>query len=330
MTTIDAKPFQTLPPDIAALPTGSFILPATVPAVAPANCVADSTKSMIWGCQIQPFLDYEISISIAPEEDVLSNSEINLEFKKEANSFLPYGAQPPVLKKPKSMRLVNDSQNPERGPAWFFQASYDKIVILPESVLTPPGGLKKRTNQQRRGNGQSRSSSPTDSFKARKGLTQPGEKPWFCYWNGTLLETFIYVNQTSWAGFKSLPSPSSPLPFPTSTLAFSVPTPSRSPSPYTKLGALFYPKLVKMEERRVPMGDKHVDPYCVQHIAIPDGTYQPILDATGKPTTLFLDELEPLTQSTVQVVSDDLAKVKPRGALGARDDTECSCLWLVQ
>lgn len=344
MTTIDAKPFQTLPAGIAAVPTGSFILPVSVPAVAPASCVVNPTQSIVWGCQIQPFLDYEISIATVPGKDELSNNQINLDFLTEDNEFLPYGAQPPVLNKAKGLRLVVDSENPERGPAWFFQTNYNKLVILPEGALQPPGISKRHTVQHRRGSGRGRGYPSTDEFSVRKGLTQPGEKPWFCFWNGTLLEAFIYVNQTSRAGLKAFPptsgssartsdgygSPSSSPTGTTTTVASGVPTQSRSQSIYPDMGPPLYPKLVKIEERRVPMGDMHADPYCVQHTANADGTYQPFLDATGKPTTIFIDEVEPQSKSTMQGRSDALTDVKPRGVLHARDDAACGCLWLIQ
>ena len=270
-----------------------------------------------------------------PGKDELSNNQINLDFKKEKNEFLSYGAQPPILYKSKGLRLVNDSQNPERGPAWFFQTNYNKLVILPESALVPPTVSKRHTRHERRNSGRGHGSS--DSFPGRKGLTQPGEKPWFCFWNGTLLETFIYVNQTSGAGLKSLPTSTSGLATPsygfyggsTTTFASSVPTQSQSQTNYPNLGPPFYPKLVKLEERRVPMGEKYVSPYCVQHVANSDGTYQPFLDATGKPTTIKFDEVEASAKSVMQGRSNALTKVNPRGALHSRDEAACGCLWLV-
>ena len=95
------------------------------------------------------------------------------------------------------------------------------------------------------------------------------------------------------------------------------------------MGPSFYPKLVKMVEKRVPTGDKHVDPYCVQHTANPDGTYQPLLDATGKPTTIQLDELDPMTKSTLQGRSDGFTNAEPGGTLRARDEASCGCLWVI-
>jgi hypothetical protein len=98
-----------------------------------------------------------------------------------------YGTQPPVISEEQQMTLVQDSSQSQYGPAWFFQMPYDKLVIVPETSLSAPS---KRDG--------SRSPGP-DSWR-RKGLAAAGDKPWFCYWNGTLLEAFVYVNTTSAAG----------------------------------------------------------------------------------------------------------------------------------
>lgn len=116
----------------------------------------------------------------------LDNNEINLSLGNNTfGGYYPYGTQPPVLTQQQVLNLVTDSQEPSRGPAWFFELPYNKLVILPEGALTAPSS--KRDLEERDGH-------PASDFMDRKNVAEPGDKPWFCYWNGTLLEAFIYVS----------------------------------------------------------------------------------------------------------------------------------------
>jgi hypothetical protein len=190
-TTFDATPMTASPVSLPTLPTGTFELPITVPSVAPNTCFVNSAQSVAWSCNIPMTIPYQISISGLPDASSnLDNNEINLAYGN--NSFggwYAYGAQPPLLPGPEILNLVIDSQDPERGPAWFFELPYDKVVILPAGTFT--AGNTKRHVQDRDSN------HALDGFTDRKNVVQPGDKPWFCYWNGTLLETFIYVSKNT-------------------------------------------------------------------------------------------------------------------------------------
>ncbi|KAG9248733.1 hypothetical protein BJ878DRAFT_309636 [Calycina marina] len=338
-STLDAVPFQTLPTGSLAIPTGAYILPISVPAVAPAGCVADTSQSVAWGCQVQAFLDYEVTINSLPDNSPLSNNEIDLTFNRQGSN-IPYGSQPPVLKTPQVMRLANDSQNPERGPAWFFQTFYDKVVVLPESALTATTLTERdlmHANHQMR-DIESRGSGPSSVF-GRKSTIQSGEKPWFCYWNSTLLEAFIYIKQSSQAATQasadsyptaatserrshaSATTVSTTVTSGTTTYISSMPTQSGSFEDTQDILPR-YPKQVKLEERRVPQTST-VAPYCVQFITNSDGSYEPILNALGNPTTITLQEYDPVAKSTMDA-RDVFGSLNSRAT-----DSECGCEWVV-
>lgn len=123
----------------------------------------------------------------------VNNNEINLTLGNNTfGGYYPYGTQPPVLTQQQVLNLVSDSQNLARGPAWFFEIPYNKLVIIPEALLSEPSS--KRDLEVRK-------DYPAHDFTSRKNVAQPGDKPWFCYWNGTLLETFIYVSQFPFASY---------------------------------------------------------------------------------------------------------------------------------
>lgn len=112
----------------------------------------------------------------------LANNEVSLSLGNNTfGDYYAFGTQPPILNQDQVLNLVTDSQEPSKGPAWFFEMPYNKIVILPEAALTPPGAVSKR------GNGVTEEGKPSGGFM-RKNVAQPGDRPWFCYWNGTLLE----------------------------------------------------------------------------------------------------------------------------------------------
>ncbi|KFY40306.1 hypothetical protein V494_03574, partial [Pseudogymnoascus sp. VKM F-4513 (FW-928)] len=169
-----------------------------------------------------------------------------------------YGTQPPDFRPKNVMTLVSDYDDPHLGPAWFFQVNYDKVVILPQEVLSLPASRARRhaaeaevddvieptptptsststpldpnaptstatpastgtdaaaaasspaTNNLSGGGSGSGSGSgsgwpPPPGSYPRHNVVTAGSTPWFCYWNGTLLETFVYPNATSEASEK--------------------------------------------------------------------------------------------------------------------------------
>lgn len=170
----------------------------------------------------------------------------------------------------------------------------------------------------------------------RKGVAQPGEKPWFCYWNGTLLETFIYVNQTSAAGSQQASSsaamtattttaPSSTQPA-TGTYSSSVPTSNvqSQGSSYSGQSQLpyfppAYPRVIKLEERRIPRGAQNIAPYCVQQIVQSDGSTMPFMNSTGQPVTIYLNETQPTNYSRRDFFEQSIYE---------RDaGDKCGCTW---
>jgi hypothetical protein len=258
-TTFDAQFFSTVPTGVPALPTGTYALPITVPATQQAGCLQNTAQSAAWTCQIQPALPYQLDIDFIPGGAPTSDNEITLDYGSSAMTFLPYGAQPPQMTEAKVMELAIDSQSPERGVAWFFQAPYNKVVVLPQNALLPPSNDKRQYVAH---------DSSSSSFLSRKGTAQVGQNPWICYWNGTILETFIYVNQTSSYGASTSSSSSSTITSagPSSTYSQSSQS-STAQANYGDANLLApYPKVMKVQERRVPKGFQTIPPYCKLYV----------------------------------------------------------------
>ena len=187
-TTFDATPLTASPTGLPDLPTGTFALPISAPSAIQNSCLSNTQQSAAWSCSI-PMTSYTIVVTpLVGAGSELANNEVSLSLGNNTfGDFYAFGTQPPILNQDQVLNLVIDSQEPAKGPAWFFEMPYNKIVILPEAALTPPGAVSKR------GSGAKEEGKPSGGFM-RKNVAQPGDRPWFCYWNGTLLEAFIYVS----------------------------------------------------------------------------------------------------------------------------------------
>lgn len=325
-STIDASPFISLPTNIPRLPTGTYQLPITTPSVAPASCLSSQQRAA-WSCAISPLvMPYQIKVSPIGGSNILSNNEIFLSMGNNSLNSMPYGAQPPILHRPQVLNLALDKYSISRGPAWYFETLlYDKIVVVPEGSLSAPSPGTKR-EAQRLGRESARG-------LQRKDVPQPGEMPWFCYWNSTLLEAFIYVNDSSTA---SCVQPSSTAPAGASSTSAGSPS-QATPGSGTAFAqpdafAPCYPKVVKIEERRISSEDGNPPPYCVQQYITGDGQARPYTDANGHTVTINLTETEPpipppLTRRSPAFdgVPEYDAIIEERGATPS-----CGCAWISQ
>lgn len=82
---------------------------------------------------------------------------------------------------------MKDKDSPSLGPALFFWDYYDKIVIVPENSFSSHS---------------KRHLSESEIFErgmdwAEGSVAVAGAKPWFCVWNATVIEVFIYMQQNT-------------------------------------------------------------------------------------------------------------------------------------
>ena len=258
--------------------------------------------------------------------------------KDSLNSW-SYGTQPPKLDSVKPMNIVDDLDDVEYGPAWFLQFPYDKVVVLQESTFstdlttidavadrTPETPLtttktSKREKEMEKNTDTSIDPSKRGMDRRRKGIAYPGDKPWFCYWKGTLLEVFIYPNVTSdaedariaasknsaWAAkatVTNLPEghPVIPRKYWERDLSVSE-TPSITTQPSSQTtnaaeepaaaatGWPGFPRVVKIEERRMPRMAGFDQPHCKQMMIMEDGyNVEEVLNGDGHGRSIILSE----------------------------------------
>ena len=231
-----------------------------------------------------------------------------------------YGPQPPGLNSPSSLFLMWDKSDLGRGPAFFFEQQYDKIVIVEENVFSA-GNSKRRLDED----GLYESWARVEEREwPRENVINAGDKPWYCVWNNTVLEGFIYLEQNTTAANTSLtPAPSSASApasiseHPGSQIASAM---IASASAYVASAAsaiptiiprnqarqqqasspsiVPYPKVVKIEERRNSVNS--VQPYCQQMQILNSMVPAPVTDSNGNPVIVNLTESEPVTENSVQ------------------------------
>lgn len=228
--TFDASPYASVPSGLPTLSEGDFALPLMVTRN-PNTCFNDTRQAQAWTCSMV-FAQLEISISKL-QGDVPANREYSLSFKSNKSMTLDsfvysYGTQPPNIKDIQLV-LVQDIYEPSRGPAWAFEVEYNKTVIIPEVLFsatnTTSASSAVSTDSSNQPRGFVEFGDP--GFK-RKGIANVGEKPWICRWDGTILETFIYVSQDS-----------SRNPVGASSVVTTTPAPTTAPSATTGFSSSF-------------------------------------------------------------------------------------------
>lgn len=308
------SPLPYLPPDLAPLAVGSFGLPLMEPSQASRSCFNDSTQAQAWNCNI-PGRTFSMNVSMIPNASEIENYELSLAAVDPFNSRYIWGTAPPNVSIPISLKLVNDSFEPSRSPAWWLKIAYNKTVIVSENDFKTASSPSKRdwtyTDFPDDGFG------PTH-FKKKSTSAVDGDKPWICTWPETTLEIFIYPSQNS---SLVMTTTTTGFPAPTSTAT----SPSETPPPGF---AKPYPRMIKFLERRQSF-DFDPPPYCRQVEVYSNGHKdRPVLDEFGRPVIVEIVENDRVR------LMEKLANNDKRGDLGAmkiRDNglelTDCGCLW---
>ncbi|EEP82526.1 predicted protein [Uncinocarpus reesii 1704] len=181
-TTLDAIPPLSSGP-LRPLPTGKFSFPASTLQDNSSNCIPASAYKGTWQCRNDGYFHYEV------QKDEDGNATIMMFNSYNVSGRFYYGAQPPIFSEPDyPLELKMDKTNKSLGTAYFFYTAIDKLVIVSEDEF--PGPAPDR----RRGHSLSQRHWPG---LYRRVYASPGDKPWFCWWNSTLIEVFIYANEDS-------------------------------------------------------------------------------------------------------------------------------------
>lgn len=330
-----ATPIET-PFGFPSLPTGAFSLPLGFPQEANPGCLVQANEYSAWSCKM----------TFAPIILTINNTGVNSDGNAQQrastrggaslDSVIQYGAQAPQLDL-QAMELVMDLDYKSYGPAYHFHTRYDKVVVLRPEELTAGSSLRKRQIGD-------------DSSSRQRFTVQPGDYPWYCYWNNTYIEGYIYAEDNSTAAtFTALPT-MWPTNSPTSsvtnsaTVAAATPPPTSSPTSLPTGAAEVvptstvarrdaaadaaasssrippYPRIVKIEERRLPDSPQ---PYCQRMVLLDNGRIAPA-PKNDPAVALWLQEQDPGYDEY------NLASAQSKRDIERRGDPadSCHCQWM--
>jgi hypothetical protein len=332
-----------------SLPTGSFALPLGIAQESSKNCLTVADQLSAWSCKMT-FAPLVLSVDYSEAETPEPAASVG-PMPRPDRSIL-YGIQPPDLGV-QEMQLVSDLDYKVYGPAYHFWTRYDKLVVLREDEFVAGANLEPAG-----GRGEDK-----PPFKHRFQV-MPGDSPWYCFWNQTYMEGYIYVQDNSTAAtFTNFPTawPSIPAdiasatpvtPAPTSsstaTATESQSTSSASPGPSRRVARRGdsagypryapYPRIVKIEERRLPGSPP---PYCQKMKLLDDFNLVAALDYSNYPIKVRLDEEHPQFGEYFGPASDESeaevaarAKALKRRVLDLMERGDppdaCHCQWMFQ
>ncbi|KAJ6093124.1 hypothetical protein N7486_008413 [Penicillium sp. IBT 16267x] len=263
---MDYSSYTSTPTNFSPAPTGHYLIPSVLQNYS-RMCVVDHDIKEVWSCLEAPKdFDVYIGSSDGQQSIVFANDVAT------AASTFSYGAQQPILPTPtQNLSLVMDTSDTDLGPALFFWSYIDKLVILPESALDSSSASKRDISEDILSN-----------YMERKQLVQSGEKPWFCWWNQTVMEFFLYVNQSATDTSYEATAITG------GNLAASMAT---AHAQSKRDNIINYPQIIKMEERRDHAGA--LAPYCQQMQLESNGQIQTI------PHKVYsVQEIEPTPTTT--------------------------------
>lgn len=193
---LDATPIAT-PVVLAALPTGGFQATFENAYSSSDSCLIETNQQDAWSCSFpddQNVLDIDVTWEDGSPLISLTNSG--------TLSSIDFGTQLPTLVN-QPLVLVQDLYNTSLGAAYHFQTYYDKLVVLPEDKLQSSAKNKRTAHgsgppplPQDGPDAVPTSSTSWGSRGTRQRVTT-GEQPWFCWFNNTFVEGFVYVDQAA-------------------------------------------------------------------------------------------------------------------------------------
>lgn len=169
-----------------APPSGTYALSLSTPTNINAACLSNPAQASAWSCDLVGNAAVAISVGVPPGPKPTNGAFL---FYASSDTEICYGAQYQFMETTFAPFLtVQDTDDLSKGPAFYFEQTYDKIVVLPEETFqVPPDANSKKVKRQ--------NFELPPGWGHQREVVNPGEKPWFCVWNNTLLEGFIYVTE---------------------------------------------------------------------------------------------------------------------------------------
>ncbi|KAF2184105.1 hypothetical protein K469DRAFT_689451 [Zopfia rhizophila CBS 207.26] len=160
-------------PSIPPLQRGTFAIVGRQLKSEDSRCLAQNNESLAWSCVPAPGA---LRLSLLPSPANQINLTIVSLGPLAVDNFTWYGVQAPEIQ-PTSLTSIVDPEHPTYGPAYHFRSTYNRTVLLKENQIVD--GSRRPDPPD-----------PTTGFSVAI-----GDRPWFCAFNETAIEGFIYISR---------------------------------------------------------------------------------------------------------------------------------------
>ena len=247
-----------------------------------------------------------------------------------------YGPQAPQLGENAALMLMADKDDGDKGPAYIFQRTFDKLVILREEELNDidPSTKKRSWHGADQGGLNTPIAERTDD--TGDSMVKATHRPWYCFWNATVLEGFLYLtkNINDGSNAKVMAKASSTdmdcewSTIPSGQPAPSAAYPSSSQHRRDRVNPPGYSKVVKIKERR--WFDASM-PYCQQFQMLANGALGPLTyPGTQNLIKVVLDEDPPDHQKSGEKWKRTLQRSRHQEMKREDSGQGCQCQWVVE
>ncbi|KAI9749754.1 MAG: hypothetical protein M4579_006755 [Chaenotheca gracillima] len=310
--TKDYSPLPTLPANLPDLPVGNYSMAMPYPSESNASCV-DDTEPNAWSCLVAPTSGF--LLSVMPQQG--TNMNFFQLIQVNASSFPSLGMQPPTMNGPVEFQPVMDKDDPNRGPAYFFELSYNKTVIVPADKMNVEPASKRGLKDA--GAAKRHNYNINHAYGYRHSGIDVGDSPWYCMWNNTFLQGFVYLTLNSSGSLN--PSTTTVTSTPTAT-----PYATTAPTPQESVRYPHYPRVIKLDEQRNSSAPNYVKPYCQQMKVLNDLQVVPAVDSDGNEIVLHLDEFG--SDDEIQESKGPSTTMTPASSHRKRTiNSPCHCEW---
>ena len=263
---------------LPALPIqrGTFSLPIGAPQQQNSACLAQNNESAAWTCTArEPLI---LSFFPSPTEQ---RNLIMMAIQSPSNMQPSmYGVQDPRIN-PLELTPAVDPERPNNGAAYYFRTTYSRTMLLKEDQIA-------------------KQSQDLDLPKTNVSTIQPGDRPWLCIFNKTLLEGYIYVSEKSTCSNR--------------------PADSKVGNSTINLGSPCLPYVMKLTEQWLPNSKQ---PYCSRMLMSQDGNL--VKDTVSK--ALKLSDAGPVPPVSANSTDTNLGERKRQQT---QSPNTCRCQWMVQ
>jgi hypothetical protein len=132
-------------------PSGTYALSLSAPTNVQNGCLTNMGFNQAWDCDLvgSPALAISVGVPAAPRP-----TEGAFFFYASSDPGFQYGAQYKFMDTEFSTyQAVQEAGEEDKGPAFYFGQTYDKIVLLPESAFPVPTGTPQTSKCRQDGTG---------------------------------------------------------------------------------------------------------------------------------------------------------------------------------